>query len=178
MNGQRVFGKDMDEKKQPNHDGAPTAVFATISLRDLPDYCRVLTREGTATLRKPEYERIIRRRDHYGMFIDGMTRETLCGSNGGDPRSATLTPREAGILVDVIQAGKPVRPHATRTGGACASPEAASRLFEEARRKADVKLGRYEFRAFRTHRSPSNRKLKAFEFAPPDELEYCVIVPV
>ena len=172
----------MAEKKQPNNDGAPssnvaTAVFATISIRDLPDYCRVITREGTATLRKPEYEHLIRRRDNYGMFIDGMTRETLCRNDGGKLRIATLTAREAGILVDVIQAGKPVRPHATKTGGACASPEAASRLFEEARRKADVKLGRYEFRAFRTHRSPSNRKLKAFEFAPPDGLEYCVIVP-
>ena len=91
----------MAEKKQPNNDGAPssnvaTAVFATISIRDLPDYCRVITREGTATLRKPEYEHLVRRRDKYGMFIDGMTRETLCRTDGGKPRIATLTAREAG----------------------------------------------------------------------------------
>lgn len=139
-------------------------------------YCRVITRSGTSALPKSQYDELISRRRGYGMFIDAMTGEASCRHGNGKVRVEKLTAGEVAILVDFIEAGRPMRPHATKTGGGCASADAASRLFEEARRKADVKLGRYGFRSFRLHKSPTDRKLKAFEFAPPDDLEYCVIV--
>ncbi len=139
-------------------------------------YCRVITRSGTSTMPKSRYDELVRRRDQYGMFIDALTGEASCRQGNGRPRVAKLTPSEAGILVDLVEAGKPMRPRATQTGDRCASADAASRLLERARRKADVKLGRYEFRAFRLHKSP-DPKFKSYAFAPPDDLEYCVIAP-
>lgn len=143
-----------------------------------PDYCQAITKDGTATLPKPGYEDLIKKRDSYGMFIDGMTREALCRNGNGEPRISKLTARELGILIDFITAGKPMRPLATKTGGECASPKAAARLFEEARKKADLKLGRYEYRAFRLHRSASGSAYTAHEFTPPDDLNYCVVTPL
>jgi len=141
------------------------------------DYCRIVTREGSLTAGKVQYDEAVAARDRYEMFIDGMTGEASCRHGKAKPRSAKLTTRERSILIDVIQAGKPIRPFSTKTGSSSASPAAACRLFEEARRKVDAKLGRYTYRAFRLHKSPTDKKLKAFEFAPPDDLQYCVIVP-
>jgi len=139
------------------------------------NYCHVLTRQGDVMVSRAEYDALVRHRDEYGMFIDGMTRKVTCREANGDLRVANLTARELCILVDLIEAGRPMRPHATKTGSECASSEAASRLFEEARRKVDLKLGRYEYRAFRLHRNPSGPKFKTVEFAPPSDLQYCVI---
>ena len=69
-----------------------------------------------------------------------------------------------------------MRPSSTKTGDGCATSEAARRLFEEARRKADVKLGRYNYRAFRLHRNPHDAKLNSYEFAPSKDLAYCLIL--
>ncbi len=144
---------------------------------DLPqsDYCRIITREKVETLPKSGYEVLVKKRENYGMFIDGITREAFCRDGSSEPQIAKLTARELGILVDVITAGKPICPYATKTGGKSASREAANRLFEGARRKVDVKLGRYKYRAFRLHQKPAGVEYKAFEFAPPDDLQYCVI---
>ena len=146
-------------------------------VRRQPDYCHVITREGAITLPKSGYEDLVKKGGNYGMFIDGMTREASSRDGDGEPKVSKLTAMELGILVDVITAEKPVRLHATKTGSECASSSAAARLFEEARRKVDIKLGRYQYRAFRLQRNPSGPKFKTVEFAPPDDLHYCVITP-
>ena len=81
------------------------------------------------------------------------------------------------MLFDVIEAGKPIRPCETETWGTRSGRASAIRLFERARAKVDVEVRRYEHRAFRLHRNTSDSKLKAFEFAPPDDLDYCFILP-
>jgi hypothetical protein len=151
---------------------------AMVDNRPQQAYCRSITQQGRRLLSKTEYEILVKSKSEYDMFIDGMTGHSLCRENRATPRTAKLTPKELGILIDLIQADRPIRPSNTNTGGACLSPASACRLFEQARRKVDVKLGRYKYRAFRLHKSPSNRNLKAFEFVPPDDLRYCVIVPV
>ncbi len=140
-------------------------------------YCRVITREEPRPLSRAQYEELVRETDRYDMFIDGMTQEASCRDGKAKPRRSKLTPREFGILSDFIQAAKPMRPGSTKTGDTCTSSDAARRLFEEARRKADVKLGRYKYRAFRIHKNPHDAKLNSYEFAPPASLTYCLILP-
>lgn len=140
-------------------------------------YCHVITREGKRAANKVQYEKLVNARDEYDMFIDGMTLRASCRDGKQKPLTEKLTPKELGILSDFIQAGKPMRPYNTKTGKGCASSSSAYRLFEGARRKVDVKLGRYVYRTFRLHKNPSDRKLNAHEFAPPEDLVYCLILP-
>ena len=140
-------------------------------------YCRVITREGTRAVNKTQYEKLVNARNEYDMFIDGMTLNTNCRHGKENPRAEKLTPKELSILSDFIQAGKPVRPYNTKTGNGCASSSSACRLFVGARKKIDVKLGRYRYRAFRLHKNSSDSKLNAHEFTPPDGFVYCLILP-
>lgn len=140
-------------------------------------YCRVISKDGTHSLNKSRYQALLKARNKYDMFIDGMTRETSCRDGMGNSQAAKLTPKELGIVVDVIMAGKPMRPYNTKTGNNCSSSSSACRLFVEARKKVDVKLGRYRYRAFRLHKDSSDSKLNAHEFTPPDGFVYCLILP-
>jgi len=140
-------------------------------------YCRVITRNGSRAADKAQYEMLINASDEYDMFIDGMTQRASCRDGENKVRTERLTPKELGILSDFIQVGKPMRPYDSKTGNSCASSSSAYRLFEGARRKVDTKLGRYVYRAFRLHKHPRDRKLNAHEFAPPDDLAYCLILP-
>lgn len=140
-------------------------------------YCCVRTRSGVRRLTKGEYEALVQDRDRYEMFIDGMTREAICRPVSGGSRLTVLTARELGLLSEYIEAGKPMRPRVTKVGARCLSDLAAVKLFEKARAKVDVKLGRYHYRAFRLHKNPTGRGLKAYEFAPPKALHYCLILP-
>ena len=140
-------------------------------------YCREITQEGTRPLKKPDYDKLVKRRSEYDMFVDGFTREASCRKGKAKPRSEKLGPKEQSILFDVIEAGKPIRPYATKTGRSCPSWETALRLFQRARRKVDVSLEHRKFRAFRVHTSASEQKLRTVEFAPPYDLRYCFIIP-
>lgn len=141
-------------------------------------YCRVRTGRDTRYATKAAYEGLLQDRDRYDLFIDGMTREAHGRDGAGRSRCAKLTVRELGLLAEYIEAARPMRPRATKTGARCLSDLAAVKLFEKARAKVDVKLGRYEYRAFRLHRNPAERSLKAYEFAPPKAFRYCLILPV
>ena len=141
-------------------------------------YCWVRTRSGVRRLTKGEYEALVQDRDRYEMFIDGMTREAQGRDGTGRSRCAKLTTREFGLLAEYSEAARPMRPRATKIGARCLSDLAAVKLFEKARAKVDVKLGRYEYQAFRLHRNPAERSLKAYEFAPPKAFRYCLILPV
>lgn len=144
---------------------------------DTDVYCRAITREGLRRLDKAQYGKLLEGRNKYQMFIDGFTREVICIDAKGKPRAGRLSPKEMGILADYIEAAKPLCPRSTKTGRSCASASAASRLFVEARRKADLNLSRYKYRAFRLHKDSADPNLNAHEFAPPGDLLYCLILP-
>jgi hypothetical protein len=141
-------------------------------------YCRVITQEGTSTANREQYVEFVAHREDYDMFIDGVTGEVFLRLGKAETRKARLTARERGILIDFVGARRPMTPRETETGRRCASERAARVLFETARAKADKRLKRYEYRAFCLHRSPASPELNRFEFAPPKNLAYCVIVPV
>ena len=139
-------------------------------------YCRAITRESTQHLSRAEYDALQRTRDEYDMFIDGISREATSRKGSGPPQTAKLTSSELYILRDFIESGKPMRPRDTKTGENCLSPVSAIRLFQQARKKVDMKLGRHEYRAFHLHKSSHGPDCNTYEFVPPDDLTYCLIV--
>jgi hypothetical protein len=141
-------------------------------------YCRVITPEGKRRLNKAQYETLIKNRASYDMFIDGTRRDASFTDAKGEMRSAKLTPKEFGMLSEYIQSAMPMRPRSTTTGRECASSAAACKVFAAARRKVDLKLARYEYRSFCLRKDPSNPDLKTYEFAPSDQLKYCLILPI
>lgn len=141
-------------------------------------YCRVITHRGTRTVNLNQYTTLVKDRRKHDMFIDGVTGEVFVRLGKTKTREARLTAMERGILIDFVEARRPMTPRRTETGRRCASEMAALALFRTARAKADMKLKRYEHRAFRLRRSPASPELNTFEFAPPKSLMYCVIVPV
>ena len=140
-------------------------------------YCHTISHWGTEYLNKAQYKKLLKTMNEYDMFIDGLTQEALCRESNGKVRTEKITPKEIGILRDYIKDGGILRPHSTTTGSECSSIDSACKLFEVARKKVDEKLERYKFRAFITHRNPTDPKLKSYEFAPPDKLAYCLILP-
>lgn len=141
-------------------------------------YCQALTAAGLYDLDKAGYEGLLGNRDHYGLFIDGMTREVVCMQDPGGVRCTQLTPKEFGMIREYLLAARPLRPRSTEVGSRCLSDAAAIKLFEKARGKVDVRLGRYQYRAFRLHKDATEHGLKAYEFSPPPSFHYCLILPV
>ena len=141
-------------------------------------YCQVLTAIGLRPINKVEYMQLVQDQNRYGLFIDGMTREVCCRHDPGRVRKTVLTPREFGMVREYMLVGRPLRPRSTEVGRHCLSDVAAIKLFEKARSKVDIRIGRYRYRMFRLHRNPTDQSLKAFEFAPPESLAYCLVLPV
>ncbi|MHB8549452.1 MAG: hypothetical protein ACYDB8_00565 [Acidiferrobacterales bacterium] len=138
----------------------------------------MLTVEGSRSASRVEYESLVQDQSLYDLFIDGMTRMVWCRETPSTARRSVLTPKEFGMVCEYMLTARPLRPRSTEIGRHCLSAESAIKLFEKARSKVDMRVGRYQYRAFRLHRHPTSQILKAFEFAPPASLAYCLILPV
>jgi len=80
-----------------------------------------------------------------------------------------VRPLELHVLSSYIEGGKVVRP--TRFNSSV-------KVFETARRKADVRVGRYKWRAFTTHRTAADPKMKEYQFTPASGLRFCLVTPL
>jgi hypothetical protein len=140
--------------------------------------CRVLTHKRDRYLSHVQYEKLLARAEGFDLFIDGITKQA-CSRNGAKKgiRRERLTPAQYVMLGEYIVTRKIMRPVATTLGKKLASAEAALKLFEKARRKVDVKVGRYRYRSFRLLKATC-REANAFEFSPPKDLRFCLIVPI
>lgn len=141
--------------------------------------CRAITSEGKQTLDKAEYERLVETRSKYDMFLDGISCEASYRDGKNKLYTAKIAVKAVVILSEYIQTGKRMRPIQTKTGKLCQGPEAALRLFRRARRKVDVAIhGRRGYRAFHLHQDPADNSLNSYQFRPPQDLRYCLILPV
>jgi hypothetical protein len=134
-------------------------------------HCRTVTHEGAKQLTKKQYEKLISEKKFYDIFIDGFTKEI---THKGKAHSK-LTAAEFEIICEYIESKTALRPYSTKTGNA-RPRDAAIKLFENARSKVDIKLGRYKYRAFQLHKV-TDPKMKSFQFAPPEDMTYCLIIP-
>lgn len=139
-------------------------------------YCRVITHEGTRYLKQREYEKLVGRRGKFDMLIDGVTKQATVRTSDGEILSNTLTAGEFAVISEYIESNKIMRPTATKSCG-LRTRETMLKLFEGARRKVDIRLDRYKWRAFRLHKA-TDPEFHAFEFAPPESMTYCLIIPI
>lgn len=157
---------------------ATSASDAEDTTKGRPDelFCRAIGSGGTEWRTRHEYETLKAQADDFDMFIDGVTLLAKRRGVDGLTSEAKVTPREFAILCEYIESKRVLRPYATRAGQQCNSSIAATKCFEKARGKVDVKIERFRFRAFRTHKSTDPSE-KAYDFAPPDGFRYCLVIP-
>ncbi|MDH5527833.1 MAG: hypothetical protein OEY97_11060 [Nitrospirota bacterium] len=138
-------------------------------------YCRAITHESAFTMDADEYKALVARSPEFAVFIDGVTGAATRYHDGKAMPPGKLTAGEFAMIAEYIESRKIMRPTGTKTGTG-KSAETARSLFNSARRKVDIKLGRYEWCCFQT-RKATERGQTAFEFAPPDGIAWCLILP-
>lgn len=142
-----------------------------------PTVCVVVDNDGERALTRAEYEALVAGAAMLDLFID----TTVTAAGGGHPaasrvakdkvRRATLTVHEAAALVELVRTRR-----ALREGDfAGVTVNAVAKVVERGRRKVDVQLGRYEWRAFHTLRADTPEG-KRWQFNPPDNLRHAVVI--
>lgn len=132
-------------------------------------YCKAITHDGRAFLDQRQYEELLGRSSSFDMFIDGFQKKVWKRSVDGKVNAEKLTPAELQVLLSYVEHRKVAKP---------ARFSSSIKVFETARRKADVRVGRYEWRAFGTHRTPADAKMKEYQFCPPCDLRFCITIPL
>lgn len=153
--GQRTFDIDVAE---PGEAAPPSNAF-----------CRVVTHEGREFLTQQQYQALVAKRQEFDMFIDAFEKKCWNRRAPGKTTEARLTAAELHVLCSYIEAGKVAKP--TRFGSSI-------KVFETARKKADVNVSRYEWRAFTTHQTPGDPEMKEYQFTPPSGLRFCLVTPL
>lgn len=139
-----------------------------------PPVGRRITGQGAEEINREEYLRAASATGEVDLFIDGVARPARFTKRlpDGTSSSGQLTDAELRQLVGMITRPGPHRPkEIDRT------LQDGIKIFETARRKVDVDLGRYRWRAFSLHRSGEDRAAKAFAFTPPAGFRYCLLLP-
>jgi hypothetical protein len=143
-------------------------------------FCRLLDHNGDRPITQAEYRAIQSQADGRDLFIDMTTtidagryraaRRNLDGTYEED----ALTPNEARLLIALISTQRPMSLLELRALG----PDHPDKVIERARRKVDVKLSRYNWRAIHTLRGDSAPESKQYSFNPPEGMSFAVLVPV
>ena len=137
--------------------------------------CVVIDNEGERALTRPEYEALVARAAELDLFID----MTVTAEGGGHPawsrdeagksRRETLTIHEAASLAELVRTRRALRERDFKT----VSVNAIAKVVERARKKVDVQLGRYEWRAFHTLRGETP-EAKRWQFNPKGGFAVCL----
>ena len=144
-----------------------------------PAFCVLVDQQGTRNIDRQEHREILRRAETFHLFIDSTTPveagKLLVGRKllDGTFERSTLTRQRASALIELIERRQPLRAAELRAISAYGNPQ---KQFEAARREVDVRLGRYEWRAFKLIRgdtSQANRNV----FSPPPDLTFAVMRP-
>jgi hypothetical protein len=140
--------------------------------------CVVVDQDGTRPLTAAEYHALVARAGELDLFIDttvtveGGAHRALRRDDAGVVEEAALTKHEAAALVELITTRKALRAGDFST----VSANAVDKIVERARRKVDVSLGRYEWRAIHTLRADTP-EAKRWQFNPPARLRWAALLP-
>jgi hypothetical protein len=156
---------------------APTASVSTAAspLPAAPAVGRRITESGSEEITREAYLRAVEAAAEVDLFIDGVARPARFAKRlpDGTRDAGQLTDAELRLLVGMITRPGPHRPKEIDR-----SLQDGIKIFEMARRKVDVDLGRYRWRAFSLHRSGVDRVAKEYAFTPPAGFRFCVLLPV
>lgn len=139
-------------------------------------FCQLIDRDGSRPISEPAYRQLVADRRDYDLFVDtvGTTGRGRClivrRDAEGHVEETTIARAGAAALVELIERRTPLRPEQLRSIDV-ASP---LRVVERARQSADVRHGRYEWRAFHTLSSPGSKK-KCFFFDPVSDIQFAAI---
>jgi hypothetical protein len=142
-------------------------------------FCRVIDQDGERLLTEAERRELQARASELDLFIDmisplqtGRYRATRRNTDG-TVEEVTLTGSHAAVLTELISKRKPLAARQLNMVDVF-HPDKAVEL---ARSKVDVKLGRYQWRAF--HTLPAiTKEAKRFVFNPPADLCFTVLLPL
>jgi hypothetical protein len=163
-------------------ESLPSTVREIASPYYSPDrpFCRMFDQNGDRPITESEYRAIQNQADDRDLFID-MTTTIDAGRHpagrrdlNGTYEETAVTPNEAMLLVTLISARRPMSLHDLRALG----PDHPDKIIERARRKADVKLSRYNWRAIHTLRGNGTPELKQYSFNPPVGMSFVVLLPI
>jgi hypothetical protein len=130
-----------------------------------PSVCIVHDCGGRRELMAAQYRELLENVDHYDLFLDMTTVTTGGGYRGrrrdldGVATEVVLTRNEAAVVVELAAAGRALRPGEFKS----VTANHVDKLVERARRKIDVPLGRYQWRAIHTMKG-SVPEAKAYQF--------------
>jgi hypothetical protein len=140
-------------------------------------FCKVQTADGTRDLFRHEYDDIVRSAVEFDLFIDAVVpRASMKYAAGRRPARGRfewteLSRFEAGAIAELVRRGTLVRARDLAILQGILHP---ARIVEAARRKVDVRLERYKWRAIHTQAAGSKRDVR-YVFAPPPELKFAIL---
>jgi hypothetical protein len=152
-------------------------VQATITAESKDVHARALTDRGVLELDEAGYRALVQAREEYHFFLDMVS---MVGSKHpalglGDPREAHLTPFDASILAELVEAKRPREARSLAAfGGEVVS--AAHKTVERVRRLVDVtRSARNDWAMFKTRKGLGG--IRSYHFDPAADIRYAVLLP-
>jgi hypothetical protein len=166
------------EPSMPSATPTPTPTLVSLPSKGAPTTCTVIDQDGSRPLTAREYDALVGRPGEIDLFIDttvvvdGGGHRARRRNDDGTATESVLTKYEAAALVELIAARRPLDARYLAAVGV----NDVAKIIERARRKIDVRRGRYNWRAIHTlagDRSESKRWL----FTPEAGLTFAVVRP-
>jgi hypothetical protein len=142
-------------------------------------FCKLQTADGTRDLLRNEYDDIIRIAADFDLFVDAVVpRASMTYAAGKRPTRGRfewteLSRFEAGAIAELVGRGTLVKARDLTVLQGILHP---ARIIEAARRKVDVRLERYKWRAIHTRAAGSKRDSR-YVFSPPHNLKFAILSP-
>lgn len=145
---------------------------------DEPSVCELIDQDGRRPLTTRGYAELLAERDAFDLFLD-TTATVEGGAHPGSRRledgsveQVALTRHEAAALLELITTGRSLRAGDFKS----VTVNAVDKVVERARRKLDVRRGRYEWRAIHTLPG-ATPEAKRWRFEPSGLRSWAVLTP-
>ncbi len=143
----------------------------------VPVFCIAYTSEGTRQLSRDEYEKLVQSAHDLDLFLDVVVPRHGRKYAGGYRRGAgpfvqvEISTSEARALAELVVRGVTLAP---RELASLKAVGGRAKIVQSARKKVDVRLRRYEWRAFHTAVGEGAEE-RRYVFRPPPTLRYAVL---
>jgi hypothetical protein len=145
----------------------------------LAHFCKLLTNGATRDLSRNAYDAIVRGAEDFDLFVDAVVpRAGMKYAAGRRPARGRfewveMSRFEAGAIAELVARATVMKARNLAVLEGILHP---ARVVEAARRKVDLRLERYKWRAIHTQAAGSKRDVR-YVFSPPPELRFAVLAP-